>query len=817
VNNVHKFIKYDETRTRSIIRATISIKNKRPPSQKQLLLQKILDLEQLLSKKKEDEQKLLKLIEDEKEKEMKMKLIEIVRDGLASSTGYQFLTSLIEKCASVTIPDNEGKTLLHIAIESVKPRQIIEPLIKKGASVAVADNNGKTPLHIALENYKDYNVVELLIKNGASVAVADNNGKTPLHIALENYKDYNVVELLIRNVASVAVADNNGKTPLHIALENYTCLDVVKLLIKNGASVAVADNNGKTPLHIALENYKDYNVVELLIRNVASATVADNNGKTPLHIALENYACIDVVKLLIRNGASVAVADNNGKTPLHIALEKYKKDSYVVELLIRYGASVTVADNNGKTPLHIALENYPCLDVVTLLIKNGASVTVADNNGKSPLYIAATKNYQCREFRALTENIKEKEKKKILVEEIVKLGDIVTLEYLLRNNFIKIDEFFNEIFLKKRLTLMHFALVHGQVNVMRWLYEEKRFNMNISFPFNQKKGKITHSTVIQPKYDIIYALNNNIQNIDCLKYILNLMCRKCNFDSIIDKCKNLAEFQVIDYMYTKESIPQIFHDSLPFLYRFFLKRSQKTTNQCSCEYRSKYDILFKHAIMKKNYLFLGLLFDSEVEVIYQKNQNDNSSSNINNLILNFPTDILKKLLPALSPISLKELETLAISKKELYEKDMKEISEAAVVSNIGENDFFDAIFHSMTQQDTDSDSESIDFNTELQKESKVNNKLLDVVRCALSEISQAIIHVDLLNFQIFLIDITVYNERKEWIAKTEMRYSFKKYLENKKKETKSNSSIPCKSIKYSPIIQVFETLDINNFIYQFIA
>ena len=47
---------------------------------------------------------------------------------------------------------------------------------------------------------------------------------------------------------------------------------------------------------------------------------------------------------------------------------------------------------------------------------------------------------------------------------------------------------------------------------------------------------------------------------------------------------------------------------------------------------------------------------------------------------------------ALSRILLKELETFAISKKEHYEKDMKEISGAAVVSNIGENDFFDTVF-----------------------------------------------------------------------------------------------------------------------------
>jgi ankyrin repeat protein len=78
-----------------------------------------------------------------------------------------------------------------------------ELLLKHGASVNVADNEGRTPLHIAVETLRP-DIAEVLIEAGARLDVEDNRGRTPMDIAgeLEGQKGEEMLRLLQRHQAA---------------------------------------------------------------------------------------------------------------------------------------------------------------------------------------------------------------------------------------------------------------------------------------------------------------------------------------------------------------------------------------------------------------------------------------------------------------------------------------------------------------------------------------------------------------------------------------------------------------------------------------
>ncbi|WP_264735705.1 ankyrin repeat domain-containing protein [Wolbachia endosymbiont (group A) of Rhinocyllus conicus] len=110
------------------------------------------------------------------------------------------------------------------------------------------DENGRTVLHYAV----DAKTVRLLIEKGVNVNAADARGYTALHLAVTEKNLENVKEL-IRSGGNINAEEYGSKcTPLHLA-----CMvgekEIVKELVKAGAEIEQADKFGMTAMDYSKE------------------------------------------------------------------------------------------------------------------------------------------------------------------------------------------------------------------------------------------------------------------------------------------------------------------------------------------------------------------------------------------------------------------------------------------------------------------------------------------------------------------------------------------------------------------------------------
>ena len=121
------------------------------------------------------------------------------------------------------------------------------------------DNQGKTMLHVAVEKGKD-EVVECLLKAGAHLHVLDNCGMTPLMLSILSSDSVeckqsveNIVKLLSARDDKLDLPDTSGRTALHLAsmIEDYSLRKkLIKILDEAGAPINVKDVNGDTPVDL---------------------------------------------------------------------------------------------------------------------------------------------------------------------------------------------------------------------------------------------------------------------------------------------------------------------------------------------------------------------------------------------------------------------------------------------------------------------------------------------------------------------------------------------------------------------------------------
>ena len=304
-----------------------------------------------------------------------------LHQAIQKGASYDTVMSLIRFFPELPFPDAYG-SLLHCAVSSKSPIDVIEYLIQNNVGFSFDDNddnlreqiqvqtatiydqNGNLPLHIAISNARDTPQYSLRVISALlsafphSIFFDKKDNMTPLSDVMGN---------------ATAVWDNYGMcyhdmTPLHLAIDKFAGLEVIQALIANNKHVLMqtsyhpdysGDVDGDVgrvlPVHLAADKQTPLNVVRLLIEMFPKSITMEDPywRRAPLHWALVGITrmqntidedSINTIAYLLNKSPIVTTfVDENNMLPIEIAIQAYRiceeahetPDSYILITLMR--------------------------------------------------------------------------------------------------------------------------------------------------------------------------------------------------------------------------------------------------------------------------------------------------------------------------------------------------------------------------------------------------------------------------------------------------------------------------------------------------
>ncbi|XP_067653167.1 putative ankyrin repeat protein RF_0381 [Haliotis asinina] len=227
---------------------------------------------------------------------------------MAVGKGHQEVVKLlVGQGASVSLQDNRGNNILHIACRGGHVE-----MVKYVLSQSMADINSRgwktfTPVMVAAGKGRK-EVVEFLVSKGADINTSNRAGKNILHLACRAENVELVKYILSKNMADINSRDKKQMTPILIAaMEGHE--EVVQLLVNEGAKVSLRDKKANNILHLACRGGHVEVVKYILSQNMVDINSRNRKEMTPVMIA-ESRGHVQVVALLVRNGADRSSQDN---------------------------------------------------------------------------------------------------------------------------------------------------------------------------------------------------------------------------------------------------------------------------------------------------------------------------------------------------------------------------------------------------------------------------------------------------------------------------------------------------------------------------
>ena len=344
--------------------------------------------------------------------------------------------SLIRKGADVHVWEENGDTLIHVAVSILEETQCCETtrvLVEAGCDPFALNNANKQPIHIAAAR-GFISVVELLFHySNTSASFPPDLLFTAFHVL----KEYSMPRLLLNHRAILSstsphkdhhIAPNSAnEQAIHIAVAHgFVSIAEYLLLHCFDASTSFPPDL----LFTALHGLKKYSMVRLLVNHGANVSYTSPNGDHLLHILLsstEEDDCVEITKIFCEAGCSLLAPNARGETPLHIAVSRgsisvvdylllrnvpFPSDilffalrsrfspifafEEMIASLVHKGADIHARDPDQNTVLHgamwIAPENL-CLEVTKLFIAAGCDPHACDAMGSTPLELATNKGY----------------------------------------------------------------------------------------------------------------------------------------------------------------------------------------------------------------------------------------------------------------------------------------------------------------------------------------------------------------------------------------------------------------------------------------
>ena len=329
---------------------------------------------------------------------------------------------LVEINKNVSIKNNEGNTLLHLATRSPQGSIFISYLLSLGANVFDKNKNDETPLHFAAGKVKLYHtnalrneddsIMKLLIAANSDVHVRNIYGETPLCFAVKQ-DNLNFVKLLIENGAELNTSNINGDTPMHLAArltKQYTSGHMLKYLLEMAPSLLQVRNiYGETPYQIALRYHEE--AANEMKPYVTEEHVGSkiHPGLNPFHRAIRENN-FEMEEAILNRPGFVDEKDCFGKNAIwhaacvgnivlieHLLDKGVELDStafhaassfghkHVIQFFIDKGIDIQVQDFMGKSALHYAIHHRQ-YEMAVFLIEKGIDVLHEDKCSQDAFY-----------------------------------------------------------------------------------------------------------------------------------------------------------------------------------------------------------------------------------------------------------------------------------------------------------------------------------------------------------------------------------------------------------------------------------------------
>jgi ankyrin repeat protein len=345
------------------------------------------------------------------------------------------ILSLLSNCrfGSDTSRDKNGKTALHIAIQSQCRLEIAEALCRFqrsqrswGKSMAMTpDHLGDLPLHMACHNEYRHgvaNMIKLFLELAPDAAKAENNqGKTPLYTALEHNASTEIIRMLVDACPESVSKDacDYYTPPLAVAIRNKAESDVFEMLVEADPSITQKrDGRGRYPLHLVLElQCSDLKIIKLLCSCPEAVSKGYSRGLNALSLSLtQSPVSPEIVEIILQTAPESVRATGgiNRQTPLEVCYHRYTSTIRNItsrerhtggdsnfkarrgverwwKVLVMVLKLVTVAgeDDAEWSLLRAALStDAPSSVIQTILERYPAQVHQHDANGRSPLHLS---------------------------------------------------------------------------------------------------------------------------------------------------------------------------------------------------------------------------------------------------------------------------------------------------------------------------------------------------------------------------------------------------------------------------------------------
>ena len=273
----------------------------------------------------------------------------------ANKGNVEVVEYLISKGAKVNVEDSHGMTPIGFAAAAGQTNtKLYDALIKGGADVKQKNQDGASLLLLAIPNDKDFVLTDYFISKGLSLKDVDAAGNTAFNYVARTgnielmktlvqkgvkYTD-NAMIMATQGARGAAanglevfqyleslnlkptVINKNGENALHGLARKPNQDAIINYFLSKGVSVDQADNDGNTPFMLAAGSNRDTATVALLLSHTKNINQVNKKGLSPLAMAVKSNSA-EVVQYLIAKGADIKVVDGDGNNLGYYLVQSY--------------------------------------------------------------------------------------------------------------------------------------------------------------------------------------------------------------------------------------------------------------------------------------------------------------------------------------------------------------------------------------------------------------------------------------------------------------------------------------------------------------